>query len=148
MTTQPAIEAVLEGMNGAFDGRDGADWFEGLLPTLDGMSSERASTAPHPGRSTIAAHVRHIVYSLEVTNARLAGEPLKTDWDAAWRQPTITPEDWTALQSHLGFERARLEARLRAEPKPSSAFLTSAIKHLTHLGYHIGAIRQILLEVA
>jgi DinB superfamily len=146
MTHDTVKAALLEALNGAFDGRDGEDWFEGLNPTLDSISAETASRRPAPGRSSIAAHTRHVLYTLETVNAWLDGERPALDWTAAWQRPTVTEADWTALKTALGAQRRTLEEKLRASPEFTQDALELAMKNLAHLGYHTGAIRQLRLE--
>ncbi|NJK46703.1 MAG: DinB family protein [Pleurocapsa sp. SU_196_0] len=147
MEKDVVLNAILTAMTSAFDGKDGDDWFNGLTATLDGVTPELASRLPAPGRSSLAAHLRHVVYTLEVVNARFSGEPLEPDWDAAWQQPTVTAQEWTALRSGLEEQRRALAKQIETRTEPSQRFLEEAIKNLVHLGYHIGAMRQILLSV-
>ncbi len=146
MTQDTVKAALLEALNGAFDGRDGEDWFEGLAPTLESISAETASRSPAPGRSSIAAHTRHVLYTLETVNAWLDGERPALDWTTAWQQPTVTDAQWVELKTNLGVQRRALEEKLRSSPELTQDALELAIKNLTHLGYHTGAIRQLRLE--
>jgi hypothetical protein len=147
MEKDVVLNAVLGAMNGAFDRKDGEDWFDGLNTTLATLDAETASRRPAPNRSSIAAHVRHLLYSLEVVNARFAGEPLEPHWEAAWQQPTVTTEEWETLRSRLDEQRRALEAKISGRTELSQRFLEAAISSLVHLGYHVGAIRQLLLAV-
>jgi hypothetical protein len=136
------MNAVITAMNEAFDGKDGEDWFEGLTPTLSAMSAETASHQATPSRSSIAAHVRHLVYTLETVNAWFSGQRPALSWAAAWQFPIVTAEEWAALKTKLEFERRAFEQKLRTNEHPTQEFLESAIKNVSHLGYHVGAIRQ------
>jgi DinB superfamily len=136
------MNAVIAAMSDAFDGKDGEDWFEGLTPTLGAMSAETASQQAAPGRSSIAAHVRHLVYTLETVNAWFSGQRPALDWTAAWQSPGVSADEWAALKTQLELQRRALEEKLRANEHPSQEFLESAIKNVSHLGYHVGAIRQ------
>jgi hypothetical protein len=91
--------------------------------------------------------VRHLVYTLEVVNARFSGEPLEPDWEAAWQRPTVTADEWETLRSSLEAQRRLLNAKIETRTEPNQRFLVGAIKHIVHLGYHVGAIRQLLLTV-
>jgi DinB superfamily len=147
MEKDVVLNAILTAMTSAFDGKDGDDWFNGLNETLAGTTAELASRSPTPGRSSLAAHVRHLVYTLEVMNARFSGEQFEPDWEAAWQQPTVTADEWTALRSRLEEQRRALEKQIETRADPSQRFLEGAIKNVVHLGYHIGAMRQILLSL-
>jgi DinB superfamily len=140
------MNAIIVATNDAFNGKDGEDWFEGLTPTLSEMSAETASHQAAPGRSSIAAHVRHLVYTLETVNAWFSGERPALDWTDAWQSPNVTADEWVALRTKLELERRALEERLRGNENPSEDFLDSAIKNVSHLAYHVGAIRQLRLN--
>ncbi len=131
----------------ALDAPDFEDWFTGLLPTLEGVDARTASQRPGPDRSSIGAHVRHIAYAMTAANAWFAGEQPVLDWEAAWRQPSVTDTDWRALLETIAHERRVLETQINSRAELDAKFLTGAIKSLAHLGYHVGAIRQIRVQV-
>jgi hypothetical protein len=141
------VDALLGALKLSFDGEDGDDWFDGLNTTLEGLNIETVSRTPAPGRSSIAAHVRHLVYSLETVNARFSGEHPELDWTAAWAQPTVTMDEWMGLCSSLAMQRRALEMNIKERAEPNQVFLERAINSIVHLGYHVGAIRQLLLVV-
>jgi hypothetical protein len=118
----------------------------GLLRSLDHLSAEAASSAPAPGAATVAAHVDHVNYGLDLMNRWIDGDPnpwAGADWAASWRRGAVTEEEWDGLRARLRTSTARWREAL-AKPRELSALeLNGMISSVAHLAYHLGAIRQI-----
>jgi hypothetical protein len=118
---------------------------EGLLASLEKVSSDAASTSPSGGAS-IAAHADHLRYGFSILNRWAAGEykPWKdADWTASWKRGTVTDSEWRTLRDNL---RREAELWLRAIATPRDVDDREAgwmIGSIAHLAYHLGAIRQI-----
>ncbi|MEW4562136.1 hypothetical protein AB1K70_06400 [Bremerella sp. JC770] len=122
----------------------------GLVKQLEMIDAHTASQPSPSGRSTIAAHVDHVWYSIHLLNRWSDGEanPWATaDWEASWQHREVTPVQWTELREKLQREcqawRKHVKSRESWEPIEASATLAS----MGHLAYHLGAIRQILHSV-
>jgi hypothetical protein len=116
----------------------------GLLASLDLLSAEAASRS-HDGRSSIAAHVDHLRYGLELLNRWSRGEnPFDdADYAASWRRQRVTDAEWRQLRDHLAAE-ARTWMSATSQPREwDDEGLTGALASAAHLTYHLGAIRQI-----
>lgn len=117
----------------------------GLLRSLDKLSAAAASKSSEGGAS-IAAHVDHLRYGLSLMNrwATEGGNPFATaDWAAAWRTSQVTDQEWAQLRSALRAETERWTAVLNAPREVNEIELRGMIGSVAHLGYHLGAIRQI-----
>ena len=117
----------------------------GLLGSLDKLSASEASRIPPGGGSSIAAHVDHLRYGLSLMNRWAHGEnPFDTaDWAASWRKTTVSEAEWQELRARL---RAEADEWLSALGQPRDVHrmeLNGIIGSIAHLGYHLGAIRQI-----
>src|SRR5262245_30756455 len=93
-----------------FDGPPGNEAYilnpgdPGLLRQLDGISAEAASTRPVPGKTTIAAHVDHVLYGLSLLNRWARGEAnpwAGADWEASWRRTSVSGDQWRKLRDDL-----------------------------------------------
>jgi hypothetical protein len=118
----------------------------GLLRSLDGLSAKAASRAPVPGGASIAAHVDHICYGLELMNRWNDGETdpwSSADWTASWRRITVDESEWAALRDRLGQATRRWRKALESPRQLSAVELNGVIASVAHLAYHLGAIRQI-----
>jgi hypothetical protein len=117
----------------------------GLLRSLESLSAFSASRIPAAGGSSIAAHVDHLRYGLQLLNRWSQGEdPFgDADYSASWRRLAVTDDEWTALRATLRDEaRSWLEAMRRPRPL-SDVELKGVLSSIAHLAYHLGAIRQI-----
>jgi hypothetical protein len=117
----------------------------GLLRSLGLLSASAASARPLGGGASIAAHVDHVRYGLELMNRWSRGEDpfADADYSASWRRSTVTDGEWTTLRDRL---REEAHAWLQAIRQPrdiSDGELTGVIASIVHLAYHLGAIRQI-----
>ena len=118
----------------------------GLLRSLDALSAEAASRQPAPGSASIAAHVDHLCYGLELMNRWGDGEAdpwSSADWTASWRRTTVTEEEWAALRARLRTATERWHRALQTPREMSVVELNGVIASIAHLAYHLGAMRQI-----
>ena len=118
----------------------------GLLRSLDGLSAAAASRPSVPGAASIAAHVDHLCYGLDLMNRWHAGEAdpwSSADWTESWRHTTVTDSEWTALRERLRQSTGRWRKALDTPREMSLAELNGVIGSIAHLAYHLGSIRQI-----
>jgi hypothetical protein len=118
----------------------------GFLRSLDGLSAEAASRPAAPGAASIAAHVDHVCYGLDLMNRWSDGEAdpwSGADWTASWLRTTVNESEWAALRARLGKIARRWHEALQAPRTMSSLELNGVIASVAHLAYHLGAIRQI-----
>jgi len=118
----------------------------GLLRSLDRLSAAAASSVPPSGGASIAAHVDHVRYGLELMNRWGDGEadPWSTaDWSASWRRTTVSDEQWATLREQLRGETRRWHKALQVPRTMSALEQNGVISSIAHLAYHLGAIRQI-----
>lgn len=118
----------------------------GLLRSLDALSAVAASTRPTSGGASIAAHVDHLCYGLELTNRWAAGEQdpwADADWAASWRHTTVNDAEWTALRARLRDAASQYRDALQRLRDLTPLELNNVVGIVAHLAYHFGAIRQI-----
>ena len=117
----------------------------GLLRSLDRLSAAEASRAVNGG-ATIAAHAQHVRYGLSLMNrwAAEGGNPFAdAKWDEAWKMSTVDAAAWQEIRQGLRDETQRWTQALRSPRDVTDIELTGMIASIAHLGYHLGAIRQI-----
>jgi hypothetical protein len=116
-----------------------------LFQTLDNITHVQASR-PVGGRcASIAAHVAHITFYLEVLERYfVANDTSKADWGAIWRTiEQVTPAQWDDLKTQLQLTYRRVINALRGvEVWQSDPHLASALAISVHTAYHLGEIRQ------
>ena len=115
---------------------------QGLLRSLDMLSAAAASKLT--GESSIAAHVDHLRYGLELMNRWSKGESpfADADYAASWRRVTVTDEEWGELRKRLRTEIEQWSAAIQQPRDLSDVDLTGVLASVVHLAYHVGAIRQ------
>ena len=136
------LHEVLEGPaeTGAFVLNRGD---KGLLASLDALSAQAASA--HPGnRASVAAHVDHLRYGLELLNRWARGaDPWSTaDYSASWHRDQVTEDQWRTLREGLKKEANDWRAFAVRRQNWDEQALTEALASVVHLAYHLGAIRQ------
>jgi hypothetical protein len=122
----------------------------GLLASLEALSAVAASARPG-GRSSIAAHVDHLRYGIELLNRWASGEddPFATaDYSASWRRQNVSETEWRQLRDALARDARAWERALLQPRSVDLAGLTGMLASVVHLAYHLGAIRQINLAAA
>lgn len=115
---------------------------QGLLRSLDALSAAAASQVS--GESSIAAHVDHLRYGIELMNRWSNGESpfAAADYGASWRRRTVSEDEWRALRKQLRLELERWSAAIQHPRDLTEADLTGVAASIVHLAYHLGAIRQ------
>jgi hypothetical protein len=159
MSTSPDYRTLASLLNELLNGADPEAGFvlnpgdEGLLRSLDKLPASRASSLPRGGSASIAAHVDHVRYGLELLNHWARGEnPFEdANYSASWRRTTVSDADWSRLRIELQREAelwlGALQHPERLSRDPAAALSDTEIRGIAasvvHLAYHLGAIRQI-----
>jgi hypothetical protein len=114
----------------------------GLLASLDALSAAAASR--RVGASSIAAHVDHLRYGLELMNRWSRGESpfADADYAASWTRITVSEEEWRLRRAQLRAEIDRWRAAIEQPRELSDSDLTGVVASVVHLAYHVGAMRQ------
>lgn len=118
-----------------------------LLETVDALSAEEASRSASGETASIAAHVKHVSFYLDVLEAYMAGNaPARVDWGEIWRTTrVVTSAEWDELRAGL---RSRCRRTLEQVRNPDAwdhgVSVGGTIAVAVHTAYHLGAIRQIL----
>ena len=117
----------------------------GLLRSLDKLSAADASRSVNGG-ATIAAHAQHLRYGLSLMNqwAREGGNPFaNAKWDEAWKLSAVDPAAWEEIRNGLRDEAHRWLEVLQSPRDADEVELAGIVGSVVHLGYHLGAMRQI-----
>jgi hypothetical protein len=120
----------------------------GILKSLDALTAEEASAVPTGGGSSVAAHVDHLRYGLDLLTRWSRGEEpfADADYSASWRRVTVSEAEWASRREALRREAYAWREAIEQQPGAralSDVELTGIIASIAHLAYHLGAIRQI-----
>jgi len=136
-----------------FDGPPGNEAFvlnpgdPGLLEQLEAIDATTASERPMPGKTTIAAHVDHVRYSLTLLNRWAAGEEnpwASADWNASWQRTSVTEQEWRTLRDDLRREAETWQSAVAVRTDWDDIAAAGCLASAVHTAYHLGAIRQLL----
>ena len=118
-----------------------------FFQTLDKVTSEQASRPIGNGSASIAAQVAHTAFYLDVLERYMLKQEVgEVDWDEIWRTvKAVTPEEWTAMKSHLKTTYQRVPGSMRGiDSWDDDKALSGALAMVVHTAYHLGGIRQAL----
>jgi len=122
----------------------------GLVETLKSLAAATVSVSLGPARKSITAHANHVLYGIELSNRALAGEAgvyENADWDVAWTLQCVSEAQWRDLVSRLEQQSRLLLEQVRQVRQWDATMLTGTLAIAAHAAYHLGAIRQMLLNV-
>jgi len=117
----------------------------GLLASLDRLSAAQASAVPASGGASIAAHVDHVRYGLELLNRWSRGEEPFADanYGASWQRVAVSEAEWASRREALRREASAWRDALQSPRVESLTERAGVVGSVVHLAYHLGAIRQI-----
>jgi hypothetical protein len=123
----------------------------GLVETLKSLSATTVSTPCGSGRKSIAAHANHVLYGIELANRALGGETgvyENADWDRAWTLQSVSQAQWRDLVNRLEQQSHLLIDQVGQSRQWDETLFTGASAIAAHAAYHLGAIRQMVLDIA
>jgi hypothetical protein len=146
-----ALETLLRELS---DGpAPGAAWIlnpgdPGLLSSLDRLPAAEASLIPKGG-SSVAAHVDHLRYGMELLNRWSRGDDpfADADYSVSWTRNRVSEGEWAFRRNALRIQLSEWREALTRPRHISSVELTGVLASIAHLAYHMGAIRQINLSL-
>lgn len=154
------VPALISQLRETMEGEVGSSWItdgkpdSGVMGFIQNIPAEQAYQAPRPGGRSVAEHIAHLRFALDLTRERWSGNDPPADWGTSFDLPDRSPGGWDALRADLrraydGVLNIVLETQrtLPREQWPDLYFAgLSAL--IGHNAYHLGAIRQIALTVA
>jgi uncharacterized damage-inducible protein DinB len=121
----------------------------GMIDTLRSLSAERASTPPGLGRKPVVSHANHVLYGIELANRALGGEQgvyKDADWKIAWQLESVSDTEWKKLVDRLEQQSELFIKQVNESREWDEITLTGSFSIAAHTAYHLGAIRQMLLN--
>lgn len=146
-TRDTVIDRIQMLLREAIEGPEASgSWFtdtspdSGLLGSIRSLSAAQASEPL--GGTTIAAHVHHVAFSLDVSEAWIRGEREEHDWASSWGVSTVNDEEWARLREDVRSRYERLQATIAEHAWDNDEAAAGAIAAIAHMACHLGAIRQ------
>lgn len=121
-----------------------------IFETLATINAEQASRSMGGNCATIAAHVEHMAFFLDLIPKFAQNDHLEVDWGEIWnRVSTVTPEEWEASQQRLKTSyQAIREFASQQESWENPRVLSGALGMLMHNAYHLGEIRRAICHIS
>lgn len=114
----------------------------GAYGTTEGLSAEQASRELNG--TTLAAHVEHLRWALQLVNDYFDGQAPTADWSASWSVKEVDEAGWEDLKAGLRKEGEALLENLETRQRWNDEMAkTGALASLGHTAYHLGALRQL-----
>ena len=138
------LEETFENVHGAY-----LDKGTSLFETLAQICAEDASQ-PMGNCATIAAHVAHTRYYLQVLEDRMFGRDLSyVNWEQIWTEiSALDDAQWTGMIAELKADYERVKGHLDgAESWDGIRELSSMLGIIVHSAYHLGEIRQMMCHL-
>ncbi|WP_096438401.1 hypothetical protein [Alteribacter populi] len=118
----------------------------GLFGTIERINAREASMILSSSESSIAAHVHHTLYYLQVFSAQLLNEDRQIDWSLSWKIHEVDEGTWQAFKSQLREEYENLLTILD-NLEWNELRMKQAAAGLAHSAYHLGSLRQIINQL-
>ncbi len=141
-----ATGEILNVLKEAFEGAGESSYFTdsgpeaGLFGTVASLD---AATASRPlGGSSIAAHVHHVNFGLEVSAAWIRGDRAQRDWNESWSVARVDESRWSDLRQTLQARYTELLDAVEEHSADGTESMGGTVGALAHVAYHLGAIRQ------
>ncbi len=120
-----------------------------LLETLEGITAEEASIPVSESGASIAGHIEHVRFYLNVIIDSMRGVEIgKIDWQLSWLVNFVTEAQWEEL--HKDLRKAYLEVRTLIEGFENwegEGDIWDSLAVISHTSYHLGAVRLALFTV-
>jgi hypothetical protein len=120
----------------------------GFIGTIEALGADEASRLASEGEPlTVASHVEHLRFSLNLANRAARGEnPYKdAKWARSWDVRTVTEAEWKTLVAELRREYEDFRSALASGwAWNDEKSLTGTLGLIAHGAWHLGAIRQAL----
>lgn len=151
-----ATATLIDLLRETFEGQVGAwTWIvdtrpgSGVFGAIEWLTHEQAFAAPAAGMKSVAAHVSHLRFALDLTCERLQGANPPADWASSFDTHEPSDEAWQHLKGELRRAyMAVLEQVRRVCAQPLHAmpaiYLIGITALIGHNAYHLGAIRQLV----
>lgn len=150
------IPTLIDQFRETFEGKVG-EWVwivdatpnTGVFASIESVSVVDAYVAPAAGMNTIAAHVAHLRFSLDLTHERLQGENPPADWASSFATPDPSTQAWETQKAELrrAYDAVLAllqESRAKTVQEWPAINVVGLAAMTAHNAYHLGAIRQLV----
>ena len=113
------------------------------------ISAAQASTPITDGGMTLASHIEHTRFYMNLLLQHMQGHATKdVNWDETWWQQTVSEDSWHTLQHDLATSYQAVKTHVQNVDTWEDVAISDALAIVVHSTYHLGAIRQIMKVLA
>ena len=112
----------------------------GLLGSVRSLSADEASRVV--GTASVAAHIHHTIFGMEVASAWISGNRTPHDWSESWSVTEVNDQQWTDMVERLEDEYRTLRQCIGAFTLTDEIAAGNSAGGLAHVAYHLGAVQQ------
>ena len=148
-TPASAVGSSLELLRETFEGPAGHSTYyidndpkAGFFGALDALSAAEASRPMRPGGPTVAGHVFHAGFHLDMSTAWLGGDRADRDWAKSWELGSVDDAAWAALRQQFRGQYEAFRRAVAGEPAGGGESFSTVLGAITHAAYHLGAVKQ------
>ena len=118
-----------------------------IFETLATISAQEASQ-PNERCATIAAHVAHMTYYIDILLQLINGEQPQADWGHIWQTvSSVNDDEWQSSQQALRDSYQKIRKIASEMQWADERQLAGAMGIIAHNAYHLGEIRQMLCKI-
>ncbi|MHB9028710.1 MAG: hypothetical protein ACYC9O_08075 [Candidatus Latescibacterota bacterium] len=145
ISTHETITQLLAVLREAFEGPDRFSYFtdmtpdSGLLHTLGPITADEACRTV--GGTSVAAHARHILFGLRSSTSWIEGDHARRNWRESWNTNPVDEPEWNDIREGILSAYSGLREAIEQHAGDSAESLGGALGAVTHVAYHLGAIR-------
>ncbi len=114
----------------------------GVLNTIEKISAQNASRLI--GGATVAAHLEHSRFYLEILPEFMNGRTEKIDWNESWLVKTVDQAQWNLLKENVQRNYEKVAEMFQTIAVWDDEKVGGSMAIIVHTAYHLGAMRQIM----
>ncbi len=114
----------------------------GVLNTIEKISAQNASRLI--SGATVAAHLEHARFYLEILPEFMNGRTEKVDWNESWLVKTVDEAQWNLLKENVQRNYEKVAEMFQTIAVWDDEKVGGAMAIIVHTAYHLGAMRQIM----
>jgi hypothetical protein len=147
MDAHEIVGQILDVLGEAFEGpKERWSYFTdnrsdaGLFGTLAKLAAADATRIQ--GKTSIAAHVSHVIFGLNASARWIEGDRTTHNWKESWSTGSVDDEEWARMRVKLKISYQDMRRDIELYAISSKESMGGVIGALAHVAYHLGAIGQ------
>jgi hypothetical protein len=152
------IPSLIQQFRETFEGDVGSSWItdgkpdSGMFGVIKPIAPKDAFMAIAAGHRSLAEHVQHVRFSMDLFYKRMQGQDPSADWGTSFDIEERSAEKWVELQAELKRLYDAVMSVVNEQSKQPlekwpAIYIVGLAAMTAHTAYHLGSIRQIAIAV-